>query len=149
MIWIFRKNIIYKTKLTKEKIIDRLNNNFQYDGYVSDDYFFIERYVDGKAQTIPQIKGVYHETDDGTTINVVMKIKKPILIFMTLWLTGISFVCAITITSMIINVAFDDMSIPPFGMLIIGIAILVLPFEMECRQSKKHLQKMFKAEIIK
>jgi len=162
---IFGKNVIYRTGLTKEEVIVRLNNfvqddiyysaflrtNFKkpYNGDISNDSFSIKKSTGTRNPFLPLIKGIYSEDEECTTIYVSMKLSKVVLVFMLLWLGITGFGCMLFICSMITNLNFILLFFLPFGMFLFGLIVPILTCNSEYRKTEKDLLEIFEAEIIK
>lgn len=165
MIWIFRKNIIYRTKLAKEEVITSLKGfvqdeiyyssflrtNFEklYNGDISDDSFSIKKSTNTRNPFLPLIKGIYSENKKGTNIYVSIKFSKAVLVFMLLWLGITGFGCILFVCSMITNMNFIFLFFLSFGMFLFGLIVPILTYNTEYNKTKKDLQEIFAAEIIK
>ncbi|MCU0439103.1 MAG: hypothetical protein MUC49_14490 [Raineya sp.] len=153
------ENIIYKTNLSKEQVIQRLTENIEtkksfgiyskpYIGKIMGNHFEIERAISYRNSFLPQIKGEIYSEFNRTKIEVYMRPHLFVLFFMVIWLGGISMGCLVTL-SVLFTGKFEPPFLIPFGMLIFGIALLYGAFKTESAISKRDLMKMLDAEIEK
>lgn len=157
------ENIIYKSKLSTEQTIQKLNENIEaeksfgfgahnftyskpYIGKIIGNSFEIKRAISYRNSFLPQIKGEIYSDFDGTKIKVNMKPHSFVLVFMTIWFGGV-FIGCIATTFALFTKEFTPFFLIPFGMLIFGIALLYGAFKTESSTSKKDLMKILEAEI--
>lgn len=159
------ENIIYKTKLSNEQAIQKLNDNIEaerrfgfsapsytyskpYIGQITGNKFKIKRVINYRNSFLPQIKGEVYSEFDGTKIKVNMSLHKFILVFTSIWL-GIVFIgCSFTIY-VLFTKAFAPFILIPLGLLVFGVALLFNAFKTESAKSRKDLMRIFEAEIEK
>jgi len=90
----------------------------------------------------PTIKGKLHEDENGTTIEVKMRLHIFVGIFMTIWL-GFAFLFLLAgLTG-----AAPEFILTPFIMLLFGYGLTTGGFKYESIRAKKHLAALFEAEI--
>lgn len=157
------ENIVYKTKLSKEQIVQKLTDNIEaeksfgfgahnftyskpYIGRIVGNIFEIKRAISYRNSFLPQIKGEIYSDFDGTKIKVNMKPNTFVLVFMTIWFGGVFIGCLAT-TFALFTQKFSPFFLIPFGMLIFGIALLFGAFKTESTTSKKDLLRILEAEI--
>ncbi len=164
---ILTENLIYKTQLSENQIIERLfdciapkkdfslfhryNNTANgklYEGKISGQTFEVSRIINYRNSFLPVITGNITQENNSTLIKVNMKLHKFVSAFLLIW--GIIFATTLLSTKkansfvifeMDFSVMFDVM---PFLMLIIFFSV----FKFEVNKSKKDFQQIFEAEII-
>lgn len=157
------ENIVYKTKLSAERAIEKLDDNIEakepfgfgtrdyayskpYIGWIFGNRFEIERAISYRNSFLPQIKGEVYVEFDGTKIKVSMKPHIFVLIFMAVWFGGIFIACFAMVMKLFAD-GFSPEFLIPFGMLLFGIALLFGAFKSESSRSKKDLMKILEAEV--
>lgn len=157
------ENLIYKTKLSKEQAIQKLNDNIEveksfgfginnstyskpYIGQIIGNNFEIKRAINYRNSFLPQIKGEIYTEFDGTKIKVNMKPHNFVLIFMGIWFSVVFIACLAT-TYVLFTQEFSLFSLIPFGMFLFGILLLFGAFKTESSTSKKDLTRIFEADI--
>lgn len=157
------ENIIYKTKLSKEQTIQKLAENIEakksfgfgaynytystpYIGSITGNTFEIQRAISYRNSFLPQIKGEVYSEFDGTRVKVSMKPHPFVLVFMTIWFSGVIIGCFAT-TFALFTQNFSPFFLIPYGMLLFGIALLYGAFKTESAISKKDLTRILEAEV--
>lgn len=152
------EHIIYTTHLSKQEIIKRLSdatepkrNTFasnrkstkEYEGFINDDHFEINRIIRNRNSFLPQISGLIQENTHETQIEVKMKLNWFVVIFL---IFSCSFVLCFFITILIaVEKIYFDVLIP-VGMLVFVYALTMLGFKIESMRSKEDLKKIFDAK---
>jgi hypothetical protein len=159
------ENIIFKTKLSKEEVIQNLKNHIEaqksfgfgshkhnyskpYIGEIVGNNFEIKRVIDYRNSFLPTIKGEVYSELDGTKIKINMKPPTFILTFMSIWFGGVLIGCLASLISLITS-KFSPFFFIPFVMLFFGIVLVYGTFKSESATSKKDLMKFLEAEIEK
>lgn len=157
------ENIIYKTKLSKDQVIQKLNENVEVDksigfglfnltyskpyyGKINSYSFEIKRVISYNNSFLPQIKGEVYSDFYGTRIRVNMKLHSYVSVFMSIYFVGVLFGC-IVVTFALFTQDFTPFFLIPFGMLLFGIALVYGAFKTESSTSKTDLKRIFEAEI--
>ena len=157
------ENIIYITKLSKDQVIQKLNENVEaeksvsfgsfnlsyskpYYGKINNYNFEIKRAISYNNSFLPQIKGEVYSDFDGTRIKVNMKLNSYVSAFISIWFVGVLFGC-IVVNFALFTQDFTPFFLIPFGMLLIGIALVYGAFKTESSTSKSDLMRIFEAEI--
>lgn len=157
------ENIIYKTKLSKDQVIQKLNENVEaeksvsfgsfnltyskaYYGKINGYNFEMIRAISYNNSFLPKIKGEVYTDFDGTRIKVNMKLNSFVLAFMSIWFVGVIIGC-IVVTFALFTQDFTPFFLIPFGMLLFGIALVYGAFKTESSTSKSDLMRIFEAEI--
>lgn len=148
------ENIVFKSKLNENEIIERLTNEVEFentyinyvsgklfDGEITDNKFEITRKINHRNSFLPLITGIIENTTDGTKITVHMKLNKGVTIFSYIWF-GFVFLMGI------ISLSTGFYELQPLLMIIFFYLMIMLSFKYESYKSKKLLQNIFKAEII-
>ncbi len=160
------EHIIYKTKLNEEELLLRLesiieekkifrfrlfNNNESkpYEGQVEGNTFKISRIINYRNSFLPVITGMVEKSFDHSTITVKMRLNLFVLIFLIVWFSITLFGSFALTIKFLSDMKFDPMYLIPFGMLIFGYLIAILPFKFESKKSKNDFKMLFEAEIIK
>jgi hypothetical protein len=157
------ENIILKTKLNKEQAISKLNENIEaeksfgfgahnhnyskpYIGQINGNSFEVKRAISYRNSFLPIIKGEVLSESDSIKVSLNMKPHSFVVAFMALWLSGAAFGCIVS-TFALFTQEFTPFFLIPFGMLIFGIALILVAFKAESAISKKDFVKILEAEI--
>lgn len=160
------ENITYKTRLKEEEIFKRLSANIEpektfrfgglssgsaktYEGQVNGQTFDIKRIISYRNSFLPRIIGIIERDFDGLTINIKMRLHILVIIFLCVWCAGVGFGCITILMQTFSNSEFNPPTLIPFGMLIFVYILTMGGFKYESNKSKKDLQTLFEADIIK
>lgn len=157
------EKVIFKTQLSKEEVLEKLNQNVEYSelniidfktytkpykGKINGNLFEINRVISYRNSFLPQIKGEVRQSINGTEIEVKMSIHLIILVFMMVWLLGVFFAFLATLVACILNdISFFPLIIP-IVMFMIGVGIAYLGFTYETKKVKDDFKTIFSAKII-
>ncbi|MCJ7935297.1 MAG: hypothetical protein MUW56_17145 [Chryseobacterium sp.] len=154
------ERITYRTNLSEQEIITKLsgfvepkkfgfgrNPIKEYEGSVDNNRFEINRIIKNRNSFLPQISGTIQKNNDGTQIEVTMKLHAFVFFFLIVWCSLALFfficLCVRDIRDKEISVDF----FLPLFMLLFVYALTMLGFKMESKKSKEYLRKSFEAEI--
>lgn len=155
------KNIIYKTKLSSEEVLNRLDKSvtkhFRRSDTVAHEHKLFEGIIDGKSFKIqriigyrnsflPQIIGHIENDRFETRISIRMKPHISILVFMTFYFVFIAIGLVALISYSINSGEIKPFIFLPVGMFLFGYGLIVGGFKYESKKSKKQLLKLF--EVI-
>lgn len=141
-----KETITYQTNLDKEEILKRLHESLDYEGSTDVDTFKISKIIHYRNSFLPKIKGRISSNYNTTTIEVTMQLHKYVSVFMVIWLS----IALFSLVTSLISITLSELELfdmIPLGMVIFGVLFMYIPFNIECRKSKKDLQRMFEAEI--
>lgn len=156
------ENITYKTRLTEDELIKRLEENTEpkkllrfgilgigktktYEGDINRQEFSIQRIIWYRNSFLPRITGTMLSELHGTRIDVKMRLHPWVIIFSWFWCSCVGLVCIGILTQAFDNSVF---SLIPFGMLLFYYTMTMGAFKFESVPTKKALQKLFDAEMI-
>jgi hypothetical protein len=152
------EHIIYRTNLSKREVITRLSdcmetkkNSFtfnnkstkEYEGFIDDHHFEINRIIRNRNSFLPQISGSIQENNHETQIEVKMKLHVLVLIFLVFWCLSTLFFLT-TVLIAVEKISLDVLI--PVGMLLFAYALTMFGFKTESIQSKDNLKKIFEAK---
>jgi len=157
------ENIVYKTKLKEDEIIERLSDFIEprktfrfrifgsdsmksYEGQITGQTFDIKRIIGYRNSFLPRINGTIKRDYDGTAIEVKMRLHIFVIIFLCVWC---GFACMVFLTQVLSSPQFNSVTLTTMGALIFVYAMTMGGFKFESNRSKKDLQTLFEAEIIK
>jgi len=160
------ENITYKTRFKEEEIINRLSDIIEpektfrfgifssgstksYEGQINGQTFNIKRIIGYRNSFLPRIKGIIERDYDGITIKVKMRLHIFVIVFLCFWCSGVGLGCIAILTQSFENSEFNPTTLIPFGMLLFAYGLTMGGFKFESNKSKKYLQKIFEADIIK
>ena len=98
---------------------------------------------------MPKIFGFIEVGQDGTIIKVKMKMNIIVTIFICFWCGIVAMICGNVILEAIQNSNLESVQIIPFIMLALAYGMTIGGFKYESIKSKKYLQMLFEADIIK
>ncbi len=153
------EHITYKTNLSEQEVLTRLSGfvepkkfglgrNYikEYEGSIDNNSFEISRVIQYRNSFLPDINGIIQKNNNGTEIQVIMRLNLFVLIFLLFW-------CSIsTCVFIMITLTQKKMSVEffmPLLMLIFVYALTMVCFKIESKKSKEYLRRSFEAEIIK
>jgi hypothetical protein len=158
------ENYILITKLSPKIVMDKLQaqvqaersiyksvspKNLLYEGRCADNSFKIKKIINYRNSFLPNITGnVYTELGE-THIHIKMQPHTFVLVFMGVWLSGVSFGCIVTLISTVLNFAangFNAVLFAPCGMLAFGLTLFIGGFKSESVGTKVFLKQLFEAE---
>jgi hypothetical protein len=166
------ENITYKTHLSKEEILNRLNqetepkqwirmtgifssgNHKAYEGVVNQNSFKISRIIGYRNSFLPRIEGEIEEKVEGnskiTLIHIKMRLHTFVLVFLCVWLSFMFLATTFLIPIFkqeISNPSISNLaSIIPFLMIPFISLITILAFHYEGNKSKIFFENLFEAE---
>jgi len=157
------KNIVFKTRLTEDEIINQLSESIdpvqlvrwsgfekplkQYEGQITGQSFQMNRIVRNSFK--PMISGIVEKDHGATIIRVNMKIHTFVLAFMGIMLgIGLLGYTAFLIVTFD-RLQFNAGSLFPLTVPAILCIVAISSFNSECGRSTKDLQQIFEAEVMR
>ncbi len=159
------ERITFNTRLSKGEVLKRLKSRLDpkdelnyllkpkrsflkpYSGKIWDDQFKIKRSISYQNSFLPVIFGRVDNDTFKTRIHIKMRLSTFIIVFMMIWMGGVSIGC-IAIAIIILDEGFKDIgTLVPFIMWIFGYCLMTIPFKWESTKSIKYLTELFEAEI--
>ena len=158
------ENIEYDTKLTKEEIINRLNNVVEprgvfwvfkkysyskpYDGEIYENGFKIRRIIWYRNSFLPVIEGNIFENGEQRTIDIKMKCTNFVRVFMSIWFGGTILVLVHNIVTAKSGIDILSSIIGALIFIFFGYLVMTGAFKFESLKSKKFLNDLFCEKII-
>ncbi|SHF35155.1 hypothetical protein [Chryseobacterium vrystaatense] len=156
------ERIIYRTNLSEQEVVKRLSDFIEpkkfswgkkttkeYEGFVTNSSFEINRIIDYRNSFLPQISGTFKENNGVTQIEVTMKLHVLVLVFLIVW-CGFALLFLIGM-GVAVGIAEEKISLVlfiPVFMLLFVYALTMFGFKSESKKSREFLKKSFEAEII-
>jgi hypothetical protein len=157
------------SKLSVEEVTRRLADNIEskknsifsgfnktsnkpYEGQILGDTFTISRIINYRNSFLPVITGHISTFLGKTQINVKMRPVTFVLIFISLWLGIVGFIClGIFLTGIfqfqqILQNGFSPMILIPFGMFLFGCLLTTLAFKAESKKTKEFLEQLLEGQ---
>jgi len=157
--------ITYQTRLSEVEVKKRLADLVEpvkifrirdfrkkskpYEGKLNGMKFKINRIISYRNSFLPVITGDMRNQISGITIMVKMRLHLFVFLFLILWFGFAGFGIIITLTYAFKNEDFNLWVLVPTGMFIAAYIGIMAAFKYESSKSKKDLEKLFEAQIIK
>ncbi|MDQ0780752.1 hypothetical protein [Chryseobacterium sp. W4I1] len=152
------ERIVYRTNLSEEEIMTKLSGFVEpkkfrfgktsvkeYEGFINNNSFEINRIINNRNSFLPQIKGIIQKNNYGTQIEVTMRLQVFVFLFLIMWCGFVLFfLIGICIAQEKISLLF----FAPMAMLLFVYTLTMFGFKIESKKSKEFLRKSFEAEII-
>ncbi len=157
-----REIYVVRSSLSQKEALSRLSDRIErklnfgtyssrkiFIGNVEGNRFKISRIISGKNSFLPIIDGVIEAKNNGSVIEMIMRVNAFVLIFMAVWFTGVLLGCVGVGVSIIKNMAhglqISEIQAVPFVMLVFGVGLFTIPFWLEVKFAKNELNKIFDA----
>lgn len=137
-----RKNIQPKKSIRIG--ISKKENDKVFEGNHSNGKFEIQRVIYHRNSFLPQIKGTYQSSVNGTKVIAELKLHRFIVVFMTFWLSGVSLGLIAIIFGIIVQGTNPIVVLIPIIMLTFGFGVGHFGFNMEKDKSISELKKILK-----
>ena len=143
---------IIETKKSKNEILQIIRDNTYiktsafdfpkgdkyFEGSVSENSFKICRCIQYRNSFLPLIIGTIEAHEYGSTINIRMRMAIPVIVFISIWFTGVLAGCLI--------VPFTGFPMPaaliPYIMLVFGILLVIIPNKIEAKKAREKLEEL-------
>ena len=115
-----------------------------FNGTITDNTFRLQRNIQYRNSFLPVIRGRVDPTETGSEIHLKMSIHPLVIVFMAVWFAFVVLACLATIFGTI----FGDSPFPllgrllPWGMLLFGILLAIIPFRIETKKAKEKLESL-------
>lgn len=139
-----RNNIQKKRTFSERFKKDQLEIQKYFEGYLNNNYFEIQKVINYRNSFLPQIKGIIKNEDRKTNIQLFFRVHLLVLIFMIIWLSGVSFGLIISIISLFYMDGYIMPILALLVMLLGGLFIIVYGFNLEYNKSKTEIIKILK-----
>ncbi|WP_428740472.1 hypothetical protein [Tenacibaculum sp.] len=155
------EKVEFKTTLSVTEVDNKLRENIQpkrggrlgfskkekdkvFEGNHTNRKFEIQRVIYHRNSFLPQIKGSYQSTVNGTKVIAELKLHGFVVVFMIFWLSGVSLALIATIIGIITQETNPIAIIIPLIMLAFGFGLSHYGFYMEKEKSINELKKVLK-----
>lgn len=167
MIFLPFEDLTYSTPLKGEALYSRLTEYIEpvksirfikfhipktqkpFHGIFNHAAFDIRRVIHFGNSSLTKIRGTMEPDFQGTIIKVKLRLPSSALIFLVIWFVLLGFACAVMLVEYAHKRVFEPAMLIPFGMLLIGYLIVVGGFNYESYKTKKDLEEILQATIIK
>jgi hypothetical protein len=158
------ENITFKTKLTPQEVMERLQRvveperSFQlfrasrtrrekpYQGFVYRSSFLATRNIQYRNSFNPTISGTVLTGDDHTTVNIKMRLPLFVSIFMAIWCGGVLFAVVMIALRSIEENKFHAMIFVPLLMLVFGYGLVTGAVKFESIRSRNYFFKLLELQ---
>ena len=158
------ENIIYKSNLSENKILERLSLSVEnetsgifdfgnkvysksYLGTITGNRFKMQRAINYRNSFLPNITGEIKNENDGTRISVLFRLSGFVVTFLKIWSFGV-IICGLALLYISITQKLSLFLFTIPLMLIFPILLTFVFFNPESKRSKSDLKEIFSAEII-
>ena len=114
-----------------------------FHGTITGNTFRIQRNIHDRNPFLPVIRGRVDPTESGSEIHLEMSLHPFVMVFLAIWFAFVGRACLATLSGTIA----DDSPIPlflgrlvPWGMLLVGILLAVVPFKIEAKKAREILE---------
>ena len=135
-----RENIQPKRGLELRLI--RPKNQKAFEGTLFGNNFQVQRVINGKNSFLPQIKGTFNESTNGTKILMDLKIHGFVIGFMAFWLGGVVLALVGTIYGIVTQGTNPLFAIAPLIMFAFGIGLAYFGFNSEKEKSISEMKRI-------
>lgn len=118
-----------------------------FEGVFDSDKFEIQRVITGRNSFLPQIKGYIRPNSNGTKLIADLKLHTFVIVFMSFWLSGVSFGLIVTIIGILKQGTNPFLVVFPLIMLAFGIGLVHYGFNSEEEKSINDLKRILSGEI--
>ena len=113
-----------------------------FHGTITDNTFRLQRNIQYRNSFLPVIRGRVDPTESGSEIHLEMGIHPLVMAFLAFWFAFVVLAC---LGSLFGTIAGDSTfpllgRLLPWGMLLFGILVAVVPFRIEARKAKEKLE---------
>ena len=115
-----------------------------FHGTITDNTFRIQRNIHYRNSFLPVIRGRVDPTESGSEIRLEMSIHPLVMAFLAVWFAFVVLACLATLFGTIVG----DSPFPllgrllPWGMLLFGILLAIIPFRIETKKAKEKLESL-------
>jgi hypothetical protein len=165
------ENYTLSSKLTVEEVRKRIANNIEpkknfrfslisnsyskpYEGSITGNSFTISRVINYRNSFLPEITGTISSFIGQTQVKIKMQPVTFVLVFISLWLGLVGFVCFIVLIGItfqyqeIFKDGASPFSLIPFAMFVFGCLLTYFAFKKESKKSKAFLAALLEGEEI-
>lgn len=111
--------------------------NASFAGKLEGHTFVISKVIRYRNSFLPRISGTIYEDIDGTAIRIKMRLHTPVLIFIALWVTGVTIAGVTTLLSRSISILI------PLAMLLFLYLLATAAFKWESGKALRELQSLW------
>ena len=158
------ENITYHSPLPLSKVKERLalaikpedvvrapfkrTSEWPFAGYLDNDHFKVEHIIHYRNSFNPTIKGYFHPTDTGTSIEVEMRLSISVIIFLTIWCGAMG---GVLIAELLSNGENDLIDVPvllPPLLILFAYFVSRRGFNKEAKMAKIELADIFESKKV-
>lgn len=162
MLFLPFENTTITTHLNQEQVRHRLSNIIEpptmlanyglfgkpstkpFQGIVSGNNFQIERNINYRNSFLPIIEGKISSENPGSKLIIKMRLHIAVIIFMLWWLGSILPILLLFLVAILSGNQIDlKIILVPLGMCVFAYLLCMIPFNIEAKQSKVLLEKLF------
>jgi hypothetical protein len=146
-----------ETKLAPKEVESRLSRAVEqrrwrhpsghgpFEGAFDGSRFEMRRIIHYRNSFLPQVRGVIEPAGEGTRLVGTMRLHGAVIAFMTLWFGGVLFASSVVLQPLFAGRKFDSAGFIPLGMLVFGVALVLVGFIPESRKALGELARVVDA----
>lgn len=129
------------------KDIFKRESVFYFTGFATNAYFEIKRIIFYQNAFLPRVKGLIEPDVNGSRVEIKMYMHILVMLFMCIWLGGVTVGCVTLTVTMVINRHFEAPMLIPYIMFLIGYGVMMWGFKYESVKAKEKLLELLEGEI--
>lgn len=140
------KDVISPKKRSLFNFKEAKNNTF-FEGFIMDNQFQIQRIITYRNSFLPQIKGQFKSSSNGTVISLNLKVQAFVLVFMSIWFSMVSVAFVATFIGVLTQNVQPFAILVPLFMLVFAFALVHFGFSKEEGKAILELRRILSARI--
>lgn len=140
------KDVISPKKRSLFNLKEAKNNTF-FEGFIVDNQFQIQRIITYRNSFLPQIKGQFKSSSNGTVISLNLKVQAFVLVFMSIWFSMVSVAFVATFIGVLTQNVQPFAILVPLFMLVVAFALVHFGFSKEEGKAILELRRILSARI--
>ncbi len=140
------KDVISPKKRSLFNLKEAKNNTF-FEGFIVDNQFQIQRIITNRNSFLPQIKGQFKSSSNGTVISLNLKVQAFVLVFMSIWFSMVSVAFVATFIGVLTQNVQPFAILMPLFMLVVAFALVHFGFSKEEGKAILELRRILSARI--
>jgi hypothetical protein len=135
------------TGFSFKDLFSSASSSLYFSGYVLNGTFKFKRVINYRNSFLPEIKGSTETYLDGSRVHVKMRLNTAVLLFMCVWLGGVTLAGIGIMVSSIIDRKFEWAMLLPLGMFAFGYTLATGGFKYESQKAKSKLLEILEGKM--